>query len=402
MTMEFKVKYIDEFGKQNTEIFKFQNESELIKDLKLKNFKILDINSFTTQSREFEIFNRSKIKDKKLTEFLKQFSILLKSGFEVKEALDVLYNQEKDKYIKSTLSKLIDSLNSGNTLGESFKNTGAFPDLVSGVIEAGECSSNLPESVEILSEYFANEIKIKESIKNATYYPGILIVVTFIIVIGIVTFVLPNYISLFESYENLEIPRITKALISLNTLLTKYFFIIPIFIGVVGIVMRIFMNNYNFKVKLAKTLLHLPLIGNYITNLEMQRFSGVFSLLAKSGVDTMEIIEVSAQSLTNAFLKEKMLSSKNDVLKGNFIYDSFKKIEELPDIFLNLINVGETSSNLEKTMKISYEYFKDLTLDQGKKFTALFEPLIIIFVSLLVGTIVIGIALPTFNIVNIL
>lgn len=402
MTMEFKVKYIDEFGKQNTEIFKFQNESELIKDLKLKNFKILDINSLTTQSREFEIFNRSKIKDKKLTEFLKQFSILLKSGFEVKEALDVLYNQEKDKYIKSTLSKLIDSLNSGNTLGESFKNTGAFPDLVSGVIEAGELSSNLPESVEILSEYFANEIKIKESTKNATYYPGILIVVTFIIVIGIVTFVLPNYISLFESYENLELPRITKALISLNTLLTKYFFIIPIFIGIVVVLMRIFMNNYNFKVKLAKTLLHLPLIGNYITNLEMQRFSGVFSLLAKSGVDTMEIIEVSSQSLSNVFLKEKMLSSKNDVLKGNFIYDSFKKIEELPDIFLNLINVGETSSNLEKTMKISYEYFKDLTLDQGKKFTALFEPLIIIFVSLLVGTIVIGIALPTFNIVNIL
>ncbi len=402
MTMEFKVKYIDEFGKQNTGIFKFQNESELIKDLKLKNYKILDINSFTTQSREFEIFNRSKIKDKKLTEFLKQFSILLKSGFEVKEALDVLYNQEKDKYIKSTLSKLIDSLNSGNTLGESFKNTGAFPDLVSGVIEAGERSSNLPESVEILSEYFANEIKIKESIKNATYYPGILIVVTFIIVIGIVTFVLPNYISLFESYENLELPRITKALISLNTLLTKYFFIIPIFIGVVGVLMRIFTKNYNLKVKLAKTLLHLPLIGNYITNLEMQRFSGVFSLLAKSGVDTMEIIEVSSQSLSNAFLKEKMLSSKNDVLKGNFIYDSFKKIEELPDIFLNLINVGETSSNLEKTMKISYEYFKDLTLDQGKKFTALFEPLIIIFVSLLVGTIVIGIALPTFNIVNIL
>lgn len=402
MSMEFKVRYIDELGKQNTDIFKFQSERELIENLKSKDFKILDINSLNKGSRELELFNRAKIKEKKLTEFLKQFSILLKSGFEIKETLEVLYEQEKDKYFKSTILKLINGLESGHTLGDSFRNTNAFPELVSGVIEAGEHSSNLAESVEILSEYFDNEIKIKESVRNATYYPGILVAVTLIIVIGIVTFVLPNYISLFESYENLELPRITKALISLNTLLTKYFFLIPIFMGTIALIIRIIMRDYSLKIKLSKILLHLPLIGDYITNLEIQRFSGVFSLLVKSGVNTIEIIEISSNSLSNTFLKNKVLLTKDDVLKGNSIYDSFRKIKELPEIFLNLINVGETSSNLEKTMKISYEYFKDLTLNQGRKFTAIFEPLIIIIVSLLVGTIVIGIALPTFSIVNIL
>lgn len=402
MSMEFKVKYIDESGKQNTDIFKFKNERELIENLKMKDFKILDINSLNKSSRELKIFDKTKIKDKKLTEFLKQFSILLKSGFEVKETLEVLYKQEKDKYLKRILSNLINDLDSGHTLGDSFRNTNAFPELVSGVIEAGEYSSNLAESVEILSEYYDNEIKIKESVRNATYYPVILIIVTLFIVIGIVTFVLPNYISLFESYENLELPRITKALISLNTLLTKYFFLIPIFVVTMGLLIRIVMRDDSLKIKFAKILLHLPLLGDYLTNLEIQRFSGVFSLLVKSGVNTIEVIEISSNSLSNTFLKSKILESKDDVFKGNSIYDSFSKIRELPEIFLNLINVGETSSNLGKTMKISYGYFKDLTLNQGKKFTAIFEPLIIIFVSLLVGTIVIGIALPTFDIVNIL
>ncbi|MFB0971671.1 MAG: type II secretion system F family protein [Tissierellia bacterium] len=400
--MEYKVKYIDSEGKRHEKVYAFNSENELIEKLKAKKYEILDITSINKKTKNMFIFSSNTLKENIVTELLKQFSILLRSGIDIKTAMKFLHEQESNKELKTCLRDIGHYLDSGYTLGESFELCGKFPNLISGVIEAGEFSSELPASMEMLSNYYDNESKIKQNMRNAMYYPIILLFVTGIIVLAIITFVLPNYVTLFHSYENLELPWMTRLLINGSNFLSKYFLLIPICIILLVIIFKILKNNKKIYFNFSKQILKVPVLGKYIVNLEVLRFSGVFSLLVKSGIETIEAIKIASKSLSNEYLKERILNSKNVIIKGSTIFDSLTQIDELPKMFLNLINVGETSSKLGETMDISYNYYKDLVSNQSKKLTSLFEPLIIIFVSLVVGTIVIAIALPTFEIVNIL
>lgn len=400
--MEYKVKYIDIEGKRHEKVYKFNSEKEVIENFKKRNFEIINITLLNKKSKDISIFSSNTLKENIVTEFLKQFSLLLRSGMDIKTAMSFLYEQETDKNLRICLQSIVYYLDSGHTLGESFELSEKFPNLIPGVVEAGEFSSELSASMDMLASYYENESKLKQNIRNAMYYPLILLIVTGIIVVGIVTFVLPNYVALFQSYENLELPWVTSLLINSSKFFSKYFLFLPMSVIILFLLIRSLKRNKNINFTFSQILLKTPILGKFIINMEIQRFSGVFSLLIKSGVETIKAIEIASKSLSNSYLRESILLSKNSIIKGNTLSSSLNKIEEIPKIFLNLINVGETSSKLGETMEISYNYYKDLVSNQSKKITSLFEPLIIILVSLIVGTIVIAIALPTFEIVNIL
>lgn len=400
--MRYKVKYINDKGIKEEKIYTSNSQIELIENLKSRNLKVLNISELKKKANERNLFSKNIIKEKLITEFLRQLSILLKSGIDIKSAIEILHKQEKDIKLKESLLYIANNLDSGFTLGKSFELTNRFPNLIISVVEAGESSSKLPESLEILAEYYDNERKNRDNIRNAMYYPLILLFVTGIIVIGIVTFVLPKYASLFESYENLDLPLVTRILIDSVKFFKQYFFILPIIILITLILLEFIRKNEKLNIYMSKKVLNLPIVGNYIVNLETQRFSGIFSLLIKSGVDLIETIEIASNTFSNKYLKTRVSKSKEDILKGMHLSDALENIEELPYIFLSLIKVGESTSKLEESMDISHNYYKDLVSNQRKKLTALFEPLIIIFVSIIVGIIVIALALPTFSVVNIL
>lgn len=397
--MKYSVTYLDLNGKKHIDNIENTNIDNILTHYKSNNFRILNI-------KEHKDIKASKnlsknIKPNVLNSFLNQFSILLKSGIDVKFALKTLREQENNSLLKEALKNIENNLNYGFTLSEAFSKANVFPELISGTISAGEASSKLPETLKILSEYYEADRKTKESLKNALYYPGILLLVTFLVVILIVTFVLPRYIELFNSYENLELPLITRMLIYFSSFMYRYGLIVFLLIIFGGLLLIRLANNrllYGF----SKIILKIPFIGNYIRNYETQKFSGIFSLLIGSGIDTIESIKIASNSINNQFLKNEILNSVNYILKGNTIYDSFSKTDVFPNMFLNLVNIGEHSSNLVETMDISFNYYKDIVNQQSKKLTAIFEPIIIIIVSLIVGSIVIAIALPTFSLVNIL
>lgn len=399
--MKYKVTYLDSNGIRKNEELKYQRRSDLLDDFKLKDNKVINIEEIKSNYEDRNLFKK-KLNHQTLNNFLKQFGILIHSGIGIKQSLEILYNQEKNKKLKTVIFNIIKDIENGDTLNQSMKNTGQFKDLTIGVVEAGETSASLSKSLNILSKYYENEVKLKQSIKNALYYPIILLLVTFFIVIGIVTFILPNYIKIFDAYENIELPFLTKVLINLNKNMPKNILVILTLIIIINILKKYIKNNANLNEKFSKSALKLPVLGEYLLNLEIQRYSGIFSVLLSSGISLINSLEISANTFNNNYLKNSIYNIKNDVLDGNTLYKSFRKVDVFPDMFLNLINVGEISSSLENTMEISYNYYKDITESQSKKLTAIFEPLIIVLVSIVVGAVVIGIALPTFNLVNIL
>ena len=394
--MRYKITYLDKNNSKNIKILNGNSLEEIKANPFIKKNIILNI------EHEKHITKTNKqVNIKVLNSFLKQFSILLQSGLDIKFSIDTLHNQEKNKNFKAILKNINEQLNLGYTLSESIESTNSFPSLVIGVIEAGETSSSLPETLSILSNYYETEIKTKQNLKNSLYYPLILIMVTFIVVIAMVTFVLPNFIDLFNSYENIELPIMTRGLIGFSKLIQNYGVLVLVFILIIFIIFRqIYGPKLKFKVD--KVLLKFPALGTYLLYYDIQKFSGIFSLLLKSGIETIDSIKISSNSLNNLYIKHEIKKSTFDILNGNTIYNSFNKIKILPTMFLNLVNVGEISSNLVETMNISFNYYKNIVEEESKKLTSLFEPIIIIIVSIVVGSVIIAIAMPMFELVNII
>lgn len=398
--MEFKITYLDENSNKLSTRGVYKSKEEVISLFKIKSYKIISIE---TIDDNIKANTKGKpIKAKLLSEFLKQFGILLSAGIDIITIINILQKQEKNKELKAALDSINKNLELGFTLSECFMNTDAFPKILSDVIKAGELSSNLHESIILLSEYYDEDIKLKQNIKNSLYYPMILLAVTFIVVILITTFVLPSFATVYSMYDNANLPRLTQLLLSVAAFMGENYIYILIGLIVIITLLNVLLSNSTFRKKIDKKVLNLPILGKYISNIEIQRFSGILSITVGSGMDLINSIEVSSESINNLHLKSKIKSILPRIISGNSLYNSFSNINELPDIFLNLLNIGENSSSLYKTMTMAYDYFKNLNESENKKISALIEPIVILFVSLIVGTVVLAIALPTFSIVNII
>lgn len=398
--MKYRVYYIEDSGKKINKIIKTDlSHEEIIKSLKQEGYTVLDV----TRTTDSEIqFSKKKISDKKLCIFLTEFSILLNSGIGLKQSLLILENQEKDKYMKEILKKITNDIEHGRTLSASLERTGFFPSIIPSVINAGEISSNLPETLKIMSDFYENEIKLKDSFRNALYYPALLVLVTIFVVFVVIKFVMPSYMSLFDSFGYDSLPRMTRNLIRINSFLNENILYLFFISSLVYLLIKNSIRLENTRTWLSKLILKTPLLGKYLINLEIQRLSAIMLLLNKSGIDILENIRISSSTISNSFIKSKLLELDNYIEEGNTINYSFRKLGIFPEMFLNLLSIGEESSSFNEALEVAYNYYNNINLSSNKKMSSLFEPLVIIFVSLIVGAVVVSIALPMFSIINII
>lgn len=399
--MRFKITYLDEKFQRHTSTFEGNSRQEVIEFLNRDSKKIIDIVDIKAKETK-SLKKKVNLKDSTLSEFLKQFNILIGAGINIKDAIDILMTQEKNPNLSGALKKVSDGLGEGKTLAESMNSTGIFPSLVINILNAGEISSKMTEGIELLSNHYEEEIKLKQNIKNALYYPMFLLMVTLIIVTLIIAFVLPSFAEVYGMYDNAQLPLLTKIMLSIGSFIGKNSIFILSLLAVVGIFLKALLATERTKYYLSGLGLKLPIIGKYLINLDIQRFSGILSLSILSGIDTIKSLEISINSMNNSHMKNKFKDLPSKVKGGKTLYDSIRSVEIAPDIFKNLINIGESSSNLGHTLKMAYDYFKRMNENSSKKISALVEPVIIILVSIVVGAVVLAIALPTFNIINVI
>lgn len=399
--MKFKITYLDEKFQRHTSTFEGNSRQEVIEFLNRDSKKIIDIVDIKAKETK-SLKKKVNLKDSTLSEFLKQFNILIGAGINIKDAIDILMTQEKNPNLSGALKKVSDGLGEGKTLAESMNSTGIFPSLVINILNAGEISSKMTEGIELLSNHYEEEIKLKQNIKNALYYPMFLLMVTLIIVTLIIAFVLPSFAEVYGMYDNAQLPLLTKIMLSIGSFIGKNSIFILSLLAVVAIFLKALLATERTKYYLSGLGLKLPIIGKYLINLDIQRFSGILSLSILSGIDTIKSLEISINSMNNSHMKNEFKDLPSKVKGGKTLYDSIRSVEIAPDIFKNLINIGESSSNFGHTLKMAYDYFKRMNENSSKKISALVEPVIIILVSIVVGAVVLAIALPTFNIINVI
>ncbi|MGD9567352.1 MAG: type II secretion system F family protein [Sedimentibacter sp.] len=367
------------------------NEIELIKKLKENDLYCYE----AVNSDDINFYQEKKIKTKDLVDFCYKISTMLKSGVSLSRTLMIIYESSENKHLKKASMELYEGVQKGQSLSDTMKGmNNKFPSLLIYMIEIGESSGNLDSIMTTMSEYYDGEHKVNNKIRTAMIYPIILGIVSVISVTFMVTFVLPQFVSMFEGND---LPMPTKILLGLSELITTKWWLILLLIAFAALGWTYFMKIPSFKLSIHEAKLKLPVIGKLIRTVYTYRFASSFSILFKSGVPVLTCLEITSKVIGNAHIQNKLNTVMDGLRKGDMLSEGLAKINVFDKMLSSMVLIGEEAGTLDETLFSAGKFFQKEADTAIMKMVALIEPLMIVVLAIIIGFIVISIILPIYS-----
>ncbi len=358
---------------------------KLVKDLNLTPLKI---------SESKNLGKTLRIKNKDIVLMTRQLATLLEASTSIVDSIDITAKQIKNKNLIQILFNLKEDLVQGKRLGNSMKKfPGVFSDTYISMVSAGDSSGNLDTVFSKLADYLEESASIRQKVISALTYPLILIGFSFIVIVSLLAFVLPQVVNQFIK-AGADLPFITKFLIGISNN------IIPILIVIIFLTVGLyyFYKKYtdkkDNKIFFDKKILSIPFLGNFILNSELERFASTMELLLASGTNLDIALGECSKIFNNQYLSNIVINAKDDVVEGKDFINSMKHDQIFPDIFIQLISSGYRSGNLEKMFNKVSNYMKSEIENKRSVFLSLLEPIVIIFMGGFIMMIVLAILIP--------
>jgi len=379
---------INQDGAKKKGILSAESEREarkLVKDLKLTPLKV---------SESKDLGKTLKIKDKDIVIMTRQLATLLEASTPIVEALNITAKQLKNKNLIYILYNLKEEIVQGKRLGSSMKKfPGVFSDTYISMVTAGDSSGNLDIVFTKLADYLEESASIKQKVISALTYPIVLIGFSIVVIISLLAFVLPQVVGQFIK-AGAELPFITKFLIGISNNIIPILIIFAILCAVIFYSYKNYVRKIENKISFDRRVLNIPLLGNFILNSELERFSSTMELLLASGTNLDVALDECSKIFDNKFLSKIVVDAKNDVVEGKDFIVSLKNEGILPDIFIQLISSGYRSGNLAKMFNKVSHFMKSEIENKRAIFLSLLEPVVIILMGGFIMLIVLAILIP--------
>jgi general secretion pathway protein F len=310
------------------------------------------------------------------------------------EALNITAKQLKNKNLIYILYNLKEEIVQGKRLGSSMKKfPGVFSDTYISMVTAGDSSGNLDIVFTKLADYLEESASIKQKVISALTYPIVLIGFSIVVIISLLAFVLPQVVGQFIK-AGAELPFITKFLIGISNNIIPILIIFAVLCAVIFYSYKNYVRKIENKISFDRRVLNIPLLGNFILNSELERFSSTMELLLASGTNLDVALDECSKIFDNKFLSKIVVDAKNDVVEGKDFIVSLKNEGILPDIFIQLISSGYRSGNLAKMFNKVSHFMKSEIENKRAIFLSLLEPVVIIFMGGFIMLIVLAILIP--------
>ena len=379
---------INQDGAKKKGILSAESEREarkLVKDLKLTPLKV---------SESKDLGKTLKIKDKDIVIMTRQLATLLEASTPIVEALNITAKQLKNKNLIYILYNLKEDIVQGKRLGSSMKKfPGVFSDTYISMVTAGDSSGNLDIVFTKLADYLEESASIKQKVISALTYPIVLIGFSIVVIISLLAFVLPQVVGQFIK-AGAELPFITKFLIGISNNIIPILIIFAVLCAVIFYSYKNYVRKIENKISFDRRVLNIPLLGNFILNSELERFSSTMELLLASGTNLDVALDECSKIFDNKFLSNIVVDAKNDVVEGKDFIVSLKNEGILPDIFIQLISSGYRSGNLAKMFNKVSHFMKSEIENKRAIFLSLLEPVVIILMGGFIMLIVLAILIP--------
>ena len=393
---QYRYSVIDEKGQSLIGTMEAENLDVCRRIITQRGLYCIELKPASLTSRSFS-FGKPKFKIKELGIFCRQFSTMLSSGISVVKSLDILYSQAEKPKLKAIIKGVYEGVQKGQAFSVALKGqTGAFPDLLINMVEAGEISGTLDKVMDRISDHFEKDLKTANKIKGAMIYPIILGIMTFAVVIVLMVFVLPTFINIFKS-SGAPLPLPTQILMDISHSLIGYWYVYIISISAIGVAVMSFLRNEKGRLIWDEYKTKLPIIGKMIVTVITARFSRTLSTLIQSGIPLLKSLEVTSKVIGNKYYEVNLTEVREEIRRGTSLSSAIRKVNVFPVMLLSMISIGEESGTLDGVLHKTATFYDEESDAAITKLVSMLEPLMIVFMSLIVGFIVMSITLPMFG-----
>lgn len=327
----------------------------------------------------------------------RQMATLARAGLPVEEWLGTVARQSERPRLRNILSAVRTRVMEGHSLAQALAAfPRVFPDIYRSTVAAGEASGHLDQVFERLAEYLENRHALRQKVLLALIYPAILTLVALAVTIGLVVYVVPEVVQVFDGLDQ-ELPTLTRTLIATSDLLRAYGLPALIGLGLAAAVLVRWLRRPGPRLRFDRLLLRLPLAGRLIRGLNTARFARTLSILAASGVSLLEALRTGAEVIGNRPMRAAVEEAALRVREGRGIGRALEDTGYFPPITVHLINSGESSGRLTEMLERAAETQEQEVESRISVSMGLFEPLLILTMGGIVLTIVLAILLPIFE-----
>jgi type IV pilus assembly protein PilC len=395
----YKYKAVTNTGSTITGIISGENKEEILKNLRGKNQYPVMV-EVMQQSRDLDLGSMlSRIKIKDIALFCRQLYTMLNAGVTLINCLDILKMQTENKRLQGIIGNLHQDVQKGMSFSEALRQSNAFPELLVNMVVAGEVSGNLDTIMSRMAAHFEKENYIRNKIKGALVYPAFIGGLTIIVVIFLLTFVLPTFISMFED-SGVEVPALTRGLISTSEFIRKFWYIVLGAVIAISYFIAKFVRTEKGKMVIDTALMRIPVVKGTIQKIYTSRFTRTLSTLMASGIPLIQALEAVAKVVNNKPVEKALLRTVDDVRKGVNLSIPIKNSNLFPPMVYYMINIGEESGSIDDLLERTALFYDEELEESIKKMMGLIEPTMIVFMAVIIGLIVISIALPMFDMVK--
>lgn len=387
---------VDKKGKEKRGSIETDNKEKVAELLKNDGLILVSVREQGTfdLNREIDLSIGKKVKPRDLSVFCRQFVSITQAGVPMKEALQMLMEQTENKWLKRAISEVLLSVEKGNTLADSMRGeSDIFPPMLINMVEAGENSGNLEMSFSRMAVQFEKEAKLKATIRKATIYPIILIIAAVGVVAVMMLFVIPIFIDMFADLD-VEMPAVTLWVMNSSKWVTANWYLILAGVAVVIAAYRMAYKTQDGRLLIDRVKMRMPLFGKLTVKTACAQFARTMSTLLSSGISTIDALETVAKIVNNIHYTNALMKAREEVMKGIPLSEPLQNSGIFPPMVCHMTGIGEETGNIEDMLEKLADYYDEEVEMTTQSVLAAMEPLIIVFMAVVVGTLVIAVVSP--------
>jgi len=343
---------------------------------------------------------KGSIKMRDIVIFTRQFSTMINAGLPLVQALDILAKQTENKVLSEVTRAVVFDVESGHTVADALaKHPNAFSDLYVNMVAAGEAGGILDTILMRLATFMEKNDALVRKVKGAMIYPGVIMSVAVIAICVLLIFVIPVFETMFGSV-GLALPLPTRVVIGLSRFLKGYWWLIGGGIAGSFVMVKRYYATPSGKLLIDKAMLKVPVLGDVLRKSAVSRFTRTLGTLISSGVSILDGLEITAKTAGNRVIQDAIMASRASIAGGDTIAAPLQKSAVFPPMVISMIAVGEQTGGLDEMLSKIADFYDEEVDAAVSGLLSLLEPVMIVFLGVVVGGMVVAMYLPIFDMIN--
>ena len=374
-----------------------KSKDEVISIMRKQNIMVTSV---AARAKKLSInlpFLKPKASDKDIAIFTRQFATMIDAGLPLVQCLDILSKQADNKTFAAVINEIRQDVEAGSTYADSLKkHPTVFGDLYANMVAAGELGGILDTILNRLSKYIEKNIKLKRQVKAALFYPSTIVAVAFIVIIVLLVYVIPIFAKMFTDFGG-TLPAPTRMVIGASNFMRSNILIIIGILVAAILGARKYYKTQNGRLVIDSIVLRMPVFGMLARKIAVAKFTRTLGTLISSGVPILDGLDIVAKTSGNKVVEKAIYATRQSISEGKTLSEPLEASKVFPPMVVQMIGVGETTGALDAMLSKIADFYDEEVDSTVGILTSLLEPILMIFLGIVIGFIVVAMYLPIFK-----